>query len=210
MNKLFDSLPYDSLAGMKKTNMILAGLLVGGLIFGAYWFTLHATAEETIAAHEKKTTELDGTFKQYQQQIAQKPELERQIALLSAEFVERKRLLPMESVLPGLLHRVTDIGTVLGIQIADFKIGSDISKVEFYREVPMTVKINGGFYNTLGFFDWLQNLLQVVEVKGLSMATTKIKKPVVDEKSGKQKLKPVESVQTTIDASIYALVENGG
>ncbi len=209
MDKLLDSIPYAALAQAKKVHFLAVGALIGALIFGGYWFTLHATSEEEYAMHVQKKTELDNTFKQYQQAIASKPVLERNVATLEASLVERKRVLPVESELPELLHKVTDIGTILGIQIASFKIGSDISKAEFYREVPLEVEINGGYYNTLGFFDWLQNLLQVVDIRTLKMENKKLKKLVLDEDKGEEVVKTMEMVQTKIDAMIYALVEDG-
>lgn len=209
MDKLLDSIPYAALANTKKVHFLAVGALIGALVFGGYWFTLHATAEEDYAAHVKKKTELDTTFRQYQQVIASKPMVERNVAMLEADLIERKRVLPMESELPKLLHKVTDIGTLLGIQIADFKIGNDISKGDFYREVPIEVKINGGFYNTLGFFDWLQNLLQVVDIRTMKMENKKIKRLVYDEEKGEDVVKTLDSVQTTMDAMVYAFVEDG-
>ncbi|QPJ62062.1 MAG: type 4a pilus biogenesis protein PilO [Candidatus Nitronauta litoralis] len=204
MEKLFDSLPYAALARMTKIQFIFLGLLIGGLIFGAYFFTFHLQKEEEYAAHVKKKTELDATFLQYQTAIAGKPVLVRSISTLKADLVEASRVLPLESELPELLHRVTDIGTVLGVQIADFKIGHQINKLDFYSEVPLEVKINGGFYNTLGFFDWLQNLLQVVDVKELAMNSKMTKRQIVNEDTGKVEVKSVEGIQTSIKATIYA------
>ncbi len=209
MDKLFDSLPYAALAKMNKIQFIVIGVVVGGLIFGGYFFTYHAQAEEEYAAHVTKKTELDATFKQYTAVIATKPVLDRSVSTLKAELVEASRVLPMESELPSLLHRVTDIGTVLGLQITNFKIGHEIKRSEMYSEVPLEIKISGGFYNTLGFFDWLQNLLQVVNVTELSMQTTKIKKQILNDETGKMTVKSVEGVQTKIEAMIYAFAEDG-
>ncbi len=205
MDKLFDSLPYPALAKMTKIQFIGLGLLIGGLIFGGYFFTYHADQEEQYAMHVKKKTELDATFQQYQTAIAGKPVLDRSVSTLKASLVEASRVLPLESELPELLHRVTDIGTVLGIQITNFKIGHEINRSAIYSEVPLEVKINGGFYNTLGFFDWLQNLLQVVDVNELTMNTQKTKKQVMDDESGKLVVRSVEGVQTSIKATIFAL-----
>lgn len=209
MDKLLDSIPYAALANAKKVHFLAGGLLIGALVFGGYWFTLHADSEIQYEAHVKKKGELDNTFLQYQQVIASKPMVERNVATLEAELVERKRVLPVESELPKLLHKVTDMGTLLGVQIASFKIGNDISKAEFYREVPLEVQINGGFYNTLGFFDWLQNLLQVVDIRDLKMENKKVKRLIYDPAKGTDVLKSVETVQTKMNAMIYAFVEDG-
>ncbi len=209
MDKLFDSLPYAAMAKVSRVQFMVIGLLIGGLIFGGYFLTYHADAEEQVAANEKKKQELDARFLQYQTAIAGKPALVRSVSTLKADLVEASRVLPLESELPELLHKVTDIGTVLGVQIANFKIGHEIKHEAIYSEVPLEVKINGGFYNTLGFFDWLQNLLQIVEVRELTMKTNKAKKQVVDEETGELTVKSVEGVQTKIKAMIYAFSEDG-
>ena len=91
MDKLFDSLPYPALARITKVQFLGIGLLIGGLIFGGYYFTLHATAEEEIAAHVKKKNELDATFRQYQAAIAEKPALDQSVSTLRADLVEATR-----------------------------------------------------------------------------------------------------------------------
>ena len=209
MDKFFDKLPYDALSRFKMPQMMLIGLVLAGLILGGYWFTAHASAEEEIAALEKKKTDMEATLKRYNAEIAQQPVLMRAVSTLEGDLVEQKRQLPREQELPGLLNRVTNMGEMLGIQVAKFQLGADISKEKFYRKVPMTVQVTGGYYNTLGFFDWLQNLLHVVDIQGMVMETKPVKQAFINEK-GDPDVKSFKMVETTIDAKVYAFVEEAG
>lgn len=206
MEKLLDKLPYDAMARWKKPYMVLGGLVLAVLVFLGYWIFLHPSYEEEYAAQEKKKTELQATLTKYDAEIAQKPGLIRQVATLEGDLEEQKRQLPRETELPSLLNRVTNIGDLLGIRVAKFEVGGKVTKEKFYQQVPMKVELTGGYYNILGFFDWLQNLLQVVEIKNMTMETKPVKGVGIG-KAGAPVLVSFDVVQATIDAEIYALVE---
>ncbi len=206
MNKLFDILPYDALARFKLAHLMLAGLVLGGAVFGGFWFTLHASAEEEVAALEKKKADFEATLQRYQAEIVQHPFLLRKVAALQGDLEEQKRQLPSERELPELLNRVANVSDILGLEINEFNLGSDISKKAFYRNVPMTVTMIGTYYSTLGFFDWLQNLLHVVDIENLEMRESSESRRNFEALPGSP---PVTEhlIRTTIEAKIYAYVD---
>jgi len=77
---------------------------------------------------------------------------------------------------------------------------------EFYKSIPMSVTINGSYYKTAGFFDSLQNLLRVVNVKKFEMNMRPAVKLVINE-DGEKERENVDTLQTIITADTFAYIE---
>jgi len=68
------------------------------------------------------------------------------------------------------------------------------------------VTISGDYYKTAGFFDSLQNLLRVVNVKSFEMNMRPAIKIVINE-DGEKEQESVSTLQTEITADTFAYIE---
>ena len=73
MDKIFDKLPYDFLAGVKPLYITLAAVALGLSLVVVYYFVGYGPVQDEYAALEKTKTQTEATLKNYQVTVAQKP-----------------------------------------------------------------------------------------------------------------------------------------
>jgi len=142
---------------------------------------------------------------QYQRVINEEPVVRDSLAASVGELSEKKRQMPSEKELPRLLNRVADLGKILNLNINNFRI-QEPSVDEFYQKIPMTIQLSGGYSNTAGFFDALQNLLQLVQINNIKMNMASIQ-VVGENEEGEPALDKEMQLSTSISATAYAYIE---
>lgn len=202
MEKFFDSLPYDSLTGVKLVHVISAVLGIGLVIGAAFYFTLYSATQEEIVKLEKKRGSLKITLKTYQRLVASKEEVTQTLAMVTGNLDAMKSQLPKTSEMPDLLKRVADMGKSLGLQVLLFELNEGSVK-DYYKEIPVSINFRGGIWKTLDFFDGMQNLLRLVDFEELEMD---VKQVAILGGEGKA-IKSVPMLHTQFTAKTFSYVE---
>ena len=205
LNKIFDKIPYDTLANFKPAHYLGMTLAIVVVICGAMFFMVFSPNAEEKAQLDKKLVETEKKLERYLAEGAKKEAITKQVAALLGTLGEKKRQLPLAEEISLLIHKISDIGDFLGVDIVAFKM-EPASKEEFYKSIPMSVTINGSYYNTAGFFDSLQSLLRVVNVESFQMDRRSAVKIVVNE-DGEKVQENVDTLETKIKANTFAYIE---
>lgn len=205
LNKILDKIPYETLANFKPAHYY--GMAAGAflLIFGAMFFVGFSPNAEEKAKLDKQLAETEKKLQLYLAEGAQKEAITKQVAALFGTLGEKKRQLPMAEEIPLLIHKISDIGDFLGVDIVSFKL-LPASTNDFYKSIPVSVTISGSYYKTAGFFDSLQNLLRVVKVTSFQMDRRPAIKLVTNE-DGEKEQASVDTLQTEITANTFAYIE---
>jgi len=124
---------------------------------------------------------------------------------VSLHKMSKKRQLPLAEEIPHLIHKIADIGNFLGVDIVSFKL-EPATNEDFYKSIPLSVTISGSYYKTAGFFDSLQNLLRVVNVKSFKMDMQPAVKIIINE-DGEKEQETFDALQTEITANTFAYIE---
>ena len=162
--------------------------LAGGFalaVFGAMFFLVFSPNAEEKAALEKQLTDTKQKLVRYLAEGAKKEAITKQVAALFGTLGEKKRQLPLAEEIPHLIHKISDIGDFVGVDIVSFKMEPAISN-DFYKSIPVSMTISGTYYQTAGFFDSLQNLLRVVNVTTFQMNLKPAVKIVINEEGEKE------------------------
>lgn len=205
LNKIFDKIPYETFAEFKPAHYIgmAAGVFV--IIAGLMYFTVFSPNAEEKAALDKKLEETEKKLELYLAEGAKKEAMTKQVATLFGTLGEKKRQLPLEEEIPHLIHKISDIGDFVGVDIISYKM-SPAENGDFYKSIPVSVTINGSYYKTAGFFDSLQSLLRVVNVKDFKMDMRPAVKIVINE-DGEKEQESIDTLRTEIKANTFAYIE---
>ena len=169
------------------------------------FFLVFSPNAEEKATLNKKLAETEKKLELYLAEGAKKEAITKQVASLFGTLGEKKRQLPLAEEIPLLIHKISDIGDFLGIDIVSFNL-EPAASTGFYKSIPLSVTISGSYYQTAGFFDSLQNLLRVVNVKNFQMNMQPAIKIVVNE-DGEKEQENVDTLQTIITADTFAYIE---
>ena len=205
LNKIFDKIPYETFANFKPAHYlgIFAGFAVA--IAGLMYFLVFSPNAEEKARLDKALADTERKLARYLAEGAKKESMSKQVAALYGTLGEKKRQLPLAEEIPLLIHKISNIGDFLGVDIISFDM-KPAEKKDFYKSIPVSMTILGNYNQTAGFFDSLQNLLRVVKVTGFSM-DMKATPTIVINEFGEKKKKSVKSLQTKITATTFAYIE---
>ena len=160
----FKQLPYVAQIGI----VTLANVL---LAVGAYFYALEPL---------EKSNQADGlTLKSKQAEIAQLApyrekltELNAQTESLKAQMEAQKKVVPEEKEVPSLITQVEKESVAAGVEVRRYT-PRDVSRKEYYVEVPFEVDVDGPYYAVVNFYDRLQKLERIVNVSNLTMGALK-------------------------------------
>ena len=160
------------------------GLATGSSPVGAYKTLVDWYKKGDLDFSEVTTVNLD----EYRKQLA---EMDRQFGALLKQ-------LPDKSEIEALLIEINQAGLGRGLQFELFKPGQEQVK-DFYAELPITVKINGGYHDFGAFAADIAKLPRIVTLNNIAItpikeggqlsldATTKTFRYLDDEEVARQK-----------------------
>ena len=173
MNKLFDKLPYDVLEDIKLLHLLGGVVGIGLAIIAAYYFTLFSATNTELNGLVKKKEIVERALKR-RNAIVRKGDLtEKDLARVSSQLDAYKNQMPVADDLPRLLKKVSGFGVNRKIELLNFEL-SEGSVKDFYKEIPLQIRMRGDLWSTLDFFEYMQNLLQLVSFEDLSLETLKV------------------------------------
>ena len=89
-----------------------------------------------------------------------------------AQFNIVMKALPEKEEIPALLAGISQAARDAGLDITSFEPNAEKSK-EFYAEVPISIRVSGGYHNVAMFFDKISNLPRIVTIDAANMVPDK-------------------------------------
>ena len=84
------------------------------------------------------------------------------------EFLLAQIQLPTEKEIPSLLTKISDLGNNVGLEFKLFKPQAEVDK-EFYRQLPIDIKVRGPYHNVANFFQSISALDRIVNIGDFTM-----------------------------------------
>lgn len=148
----------------------LFGLLVAVILAG--WLFVWS---DQLALLETKVKEEENLKQQYLEKKRQAVNLDlyvQQLAEIDRSFGALLKQLPDKSEIEALLIEVNQAGLGRGLQFELFKPGQELVK-DFYAELPIAVKINGGYHDFGAFASDIAKLPRIVTLNNIAISTVK-------------------------------------
>lgn len=173
MEKLsIPSLPFDKIAALKRVYRIAicAGtfLLLVGLFFTFIY-------KPKVARINELKEEFDGLQVRLTKARASAKELDKYLKEYKeaqGKFRLALQLLPDKKEIPSLLEDISKSGLRSGLEFLLFKPEPEVLK-GFYAEIPVTIKVKGGYHNLAVFFDQVGRLSRIVNISNIKITGTK-------------------------------------
>jgi len=202
MYKFFDKILCDTIEDIKIIHLIVGVVVASLVVIAVYYFTLFSTSNYELEELLKKKTNAEQTLKRYKATLKNRDVAEKGLAIVSGQLDAYKKQMPMVDTLPDLLHKVSSFGESRKIELLDFEL-KEGSINDFYKEIPLKMRLQGDLWSTLDFFEYMQNLIQLVSFENLTLDTLEV--PITGPKgpTGKN----VHLLQTAITAKAYSFIE---
>lgn len=149
---------------------VLVGVFAALLLAG-WWFVW----SDQLVELETRQREEETLKQQYLEKKRQAVNLDlyiQQLAEIDRSFGALLKQLPDKSEIEALLIEVNQAGLGRGLQFELFKPGQEQIK-DFYAELPISVKINGGYHDFGAFAADIAKLPRIVTLNNISIAPVK-------------------------------------
>jgi len=177
---------------------VLLGIMLLLLVGAGYWFMWQPAIEELDQSRAKEA-QLRETFLAKKKEAVNLEAYKQQMVDIERTFGSLLRQLPNKSQMDGLLTDINQVGLERGLEFELFKPGQE--KVsEFYAEMPISIRVTGGYYELGAFAAGISKLSRIVTLNDLKLVP-------VASKDGKDSVLTVEAVAKTfryLDASELA------
>lgn len=153
-----------------KVGALVALLLV--ILFVSYWFDWQNQLE-ALDQHRTKETQLRQTFVEKKRQAINLEAYRKQLQDIEKSFGALLKQLPSKSEMDALLTDINQAGLGRGLQFELFKPAQSETLSEFYAELPIQLKITGGYHDFGAFATDISRLSRIVTLNDIGLTTTK-------------------------------------
>jgi type IV pilus assembly protein PilO len=152
-----------------KLGVLLAALLL--IVFASYWFDWQHQIDE-IDREKQKETQLRNTFLEKKKLAINLPAYRKQLEDIEKQFGALLKQLPGKAEIDALLIDINQAGLGRGLQFELFKPGPESTR-DFYAELPIAIKITGGYHDIGAFASDIAKLPRIVTLNDISLTTAK-------------------------------------
>jgi len=137
------------------------------LLAGGYYFDTQAQLDE-LAAIEAKEQELKDDFVRKQNKAVNLPLYKQQMEEMEKSFGAMLRQLPSRTQVAELLADVSQTGLANGLEFQLFKPKDEVP-AEFYAELPIQIRVTGGYHEFGEFVSDVAALPRIVTVQDIAI-----------------------------------------
>ncbi len=149
---------------------LLAMLFVG--IIAAGWWFFWKPGLEALETGQRKEQELRATFTTKKGQAVNLEAYKKQLADIEQSFGALLKQLPNRQEMDALITDVNQAGLGRGLQFELFKPETETPS-EFYAELPIKVKVMGGYHDIAAFTSDVAKLSRIVTLHDLAIEPNK-------------------------------------
>ena len=147
-------------------------ILLALIIFLSYWFDWQHQMEE-LDTHRGKEVQLRQTFVEKKRQAINLDVYRKQLEDIEKSFGALLKQLPSKSEMDALLTDINQAGLGRGLQFELFKPAAAESMSEFYAELPIQLKISGGYHDFGAFATDISKLSRIVTLNDIALSSGK-------------------------------------
>ncbi len=162
---------FEKIAQLSKLQRILITLGSIILICGTFIYFLYLPKYDKINKLNNDYNRLSSELKIAKINARQLPQFQKEMKEAEGKFKIAMQELPEKKEIPSLLANVSQSGQESGLNFLLFVPKPD-KTYDFYAEIPVSIKVNGGYHNLALFFDRVARLSRIVNIKDIDIAAT--------------------------------------
>jgi type IV pilus assembly protein PilO len=156
----------DSIVRLPRLQKV--GMLCGAvaLIVGLYWFLIYRDYAAKLDAKQAVLTKKQQELNEQMVILADLPKFRQETADMKSKRQKALEQLPNEKDIDKLLEDISTLAIESGLEILLFKPQQEVRR-NFYAEIPVELKLSGGYHDLALFYDKIASLPRIVNVSDL-------------------------------------------
>ncbi len=159
---------FEKVGSLSRLQRILICLITIIIITGVYAYFIYMPQQQRIGKLEKNYSSLNQKLRIYRRKATNLAKYEKMMAAARIKFDLAMKALPDKKEIPSLLIAISKAGTDSGLEFLLFQPKHEIIK-GFYAQIPVAIKIQGGYYQLAHFFDLISRLYRIVTIRDINI-----------------------------------------
>jgi type IV pilus assembly protein PilO len=185
---------FEKVGSLSRFHRIVISLVTFGIIIGCYVYFIYLPFQEEKARLDKQCEDLNLTLTTYKTKAATLKKYEALMEEAQARFNLAMAQLPDTREIPSLLTGISRSGNDAGLEFLLFQPLPEEQQT-YYAEIPVSIKVLGGYHQVAAFFDQVARLNRIVNIRDIAMSHSQAKDPSAPR------------IETTCSAVTYMFVE---
>jgi type IV pilus assembly protein PilO len=167
-SKQLDAL-FDRVSELTKIQRILICVGVFAVIFVLFWFLSYWPRWQSIGRLDSEYKRLTADLERSKRNAQQLDSLRKEFESKQRDFNLVMKSLPEKEEIPSLLTGISQSGQQAGLDFLLFQPQGEVNKT-FYAEIPVSIRVQGGYHNVAQFFDKVANLSRIVNIRNIQIS----------------------------------------
>jgi len=163
---------FEKVGTLTKIQRLLICLVTFAVIVGSYYYFIFMPKHEELKKVQTTYEKQMATLSTYKKRAAEILKYEKLMAETQEEFNQAMRALPDKREIPSLLTGISKAGSGAGLAFHLFQPNNEINK-EFYKEIPVSLKVQGRYHQITDFFFQITKLNRIVNINDVDVKGTK-------------------------------------
>ncbi|MDY0219555.1 MAG: type 4a pilus biogenesis protein PilO [Desulfobacterium sp.] len=159
---------FEKIGTLSMVQRILVCVVTIALIAGTYVYFIYMPRQEQLKRVEDQLESLNRTLVSYRQKAAKLEKYEEKMTEAQARFNLAMKALPDKKEIPSLLTGISSSGSEAGLEFLLFQPKGQVNR-EFYAEIPVAIKVQGGYHQVAAFFDRVARLYRIVNIDDITI-----------------------------------------
>jgi type IV pilus assembly protein PilO len=163
---------FDRVSELSKIQRIMVCVGVFVVIFVLFWFLSYWPRWQSIGKLDAEQKRLSADLTRSKKNAQQLESLRKEFESKQRDFNLVMKSLPEKEEISSLLTGVSQSGQQSGLDFLLFQPQADVNK-NFYAEIPVSIRVRGGYHNVAQFFDKVANLSRIVNIRNIQISRDK-------------------------------------
>ncbi|MDO8903245.1 type 4a pilus biogenesis protein PilO [Hydrogenophaga sp.] len=153
-------------------------VVVCAAVIAALWFVWLKDVDEQLVAEKARETQLRASYRGKLVQAVNLDALRKQLEQVQTYVTQLEKQLPSKAEMDALLSDINQAGLGRSLQFELFRPGQ-VAVKEYYAELPITVRVTGGYHDIGLFAADIANLSRIVTLNNLALTPVRDREGVL-------------------------------
>lgn len=165
----------EAIASLSPRKKILIVLVIAVIMPGLYWYSFYRSKAKVIKTLRNNLSKKQAKLNENEAIARNLPRFKEEVGKLNLRLGKVIQELPNSREIPNLIETISNLGSFNGLDVVFIKPLKDVNK-GFYAEVPIQIKVKGGYHEMGLFLDAISKLPRIINVANLNMGGAKVDK----------------------------------
>jgi type IV pilus assembly protein PilO len=162
------AITFDRIVKLSTPKKVLILTVLAAVFLGLYFYLIYIPKSEVLAQKTAEMGKLETQVRELRIIAANVKRFQAEAAKLREELQFAITQLPTSREIPALLANISNLGKDSGLEFLLFRPAPEVNR-EFYAEIPVEIKVRGGYHDVALFFEKVGKLPRIVNINGVSM-----------------------------------------